>query len=180
MISPNGRALVVRVHMGWDKSEVYLRDLSKGMTSPFVEVAVKTPALFDPIPKNDRLYIQTNDGAPRYKLYAIDYAKPERASWKEVLPESKDVLSQVDVLKNEIVVTYMHDASSRVERFTLDGKSKGAIALPRSGLRASPGCTTARRSSSPSRRTSFRIRCTGSIFARARARAVGSRRREVQ
>ncbi len=129
LISPNGRWLVMRVHMGWDKSEVYVRDLSKA-GAPFVEVAVKTPALFDPIPKNDRLYIQTNDGAPRYKLYAVDYAKPERAAWKEIVPEGKDVLREVEVLKNEIVTTYMHDASTRVERYTLDGKAKGNIALP--------------------------------------------------
>jgi prolyl oligopeptidase len=115
--------------MGWDKSEVYLRDLSKGETK-WTEVAVKTAAIFDPIPRNDRLYIQTNDGASRYKLYAVDYAKTARSDWKELIPESKDVLHDVSVLKGEIVVTYMHDASSRVERFSLDGKSKGPIALP--------------------------------------------------
>ena len=130
MISPNGRWLVVRVHMGWDKSEVYLKDLSAGPEAKWTEVAVKTPALFDPIPTDDRLWIHTNDGAPRYKLVAVDYAKPERAAWKEVLPETKDVLHDVDILKNEIVVTFMRDASSRVERFSLDGKAKGAIALP--------------------------------------------------
>jgi prolyl oligopeptidase len=130
MISPNGRWLVVRVHMGWDKSEVYLRDLSKGAKSPFIAVAVNAPALFDPIPRNDRLYVHTNEGAPRYRLYSVDYAKPDRSAWKEVLPEGKDVLHEVGILKNEIVATFMHDASSRVERFALDGTSKGAIALP--------------------------------------------------
>ncbi|MBX3210068.1 MAG: S9 family peptidase [Labilithrix sp.] len=130
MISPNGRWLVVRVHMGWDKSEVYLRDLQKGAAAPWTEVAVKTQALFEPIPENDRLWIHTNDGAPRYKLLSVDYANPERAAWKEVVPEGKDVLHGVDVLKDEIIATYMHDASSRVERFSRDGKSKGAIALP--------------------------------------------------
>lgn len=130
MISPNGRWLVIRVHMGWDKSEVYLRDLSKGEGAPFVEVATKRDALFDPIPRDDRMYVQTNEGAPRYKLYAVDYAKPDRASWKEILPEKADVLADVAVLKSEILTTYMHDASTRVERFSLDGASKGAVALP--------------------------------------------------
>jgi len=129
MISPNGRWLVVRVHMGWDKSEVYLKDLSKA-GAPWTEVAVKTQALFEPIPRNDRLWIHTNDGAPRYKLLSVDYTKPERAAWQEVLAETTDVLHDVDVLKNEVIATYMHDASSRVERFSLDGKSKGPIALP--------------------------------------------------
>ncbi len=130
MVTPNGRWLVIRVHMGWDKSEVFVKDLAKGESSPWVAIAEKIHAIFEPIGRNDRLYIQTNDGAPRYKLYAVDWEKPQRANWKELIPEGKDVLDEVAILKNEIVSTYMHDASTRVERFGLDGKSRGAIALP--------------------------------------------------
>jgi prolyl oligopeptidase len=136
VISPDGRWLVVRVHMGWDKSEVWVKDLSKGdpgAQAGWVAVAKDVPAIFEPIPRNDRLFIQTNDGAPRYKLYAVDYDKPERAAWKEVLPEGQDVLDDVTILKNEIVTTYMHEASTRIERFGLDGKSHGPIALPSIG-----------------------------------------------
>lgn len=136
VISPDGRWLVVRVHMGWDKSEVWVKDLSKGdpgAQAGWVAVAKDVPAIFEPIPRNDRLYIQTNDGAPRYKLYAVDYDRPERAAWKEVLPEGQDVLDDVTILKNEIVTTYMHEASTRIERFGLDGKSRGPIALPSIG-----------------------------------------------
>lgn len=129
MISPNGRWLVVRVHMGWDKSEVYMKDLSKA-AAPWTAIAVKTPALFEPIPHNDRLWIRTNDGAPRYKLLSVDYAKPERAAWKQVLAETADVLQDVAILKGEVVATYTHDASSRVARFSRDGTSKGPLTLP--------------------------------------------------
>lgn len=134
MISPNGRYLVVRVHMGWDKSEVYLKDLAETARADgkggWKEVAVGTSALFDPLPRNDRLFLLTNDGAPRYKLVSVDYAKPERTAWTSVVPEGKDVLGDALVLKNEIVATYMHEASSRVERFGRDGKARGPIALP--------------------------------------------------
>ena len=133
MVSPNGRWLIARVHMGWDKSEVYVKDLSKGDTSEFVPVATKTPAVFEPIARNDRLYIQTNDGASRYKLYAVDYDKLDRASWKEIIPEGADVMDDVSIGKSEIVVGYMHDASTRIERFGLDGKSIGAVPLPSIG-----------------------------------------------
>lgn len=139
LVSPNGRWLVVRVHMGWDRSEVYLRDLSKGAAAPWVEVATKRHAVFEPIVRNDRLYIQTNDGAPRYALYAVDYQRPDRASWKEILPQGQDVLDDVAVLKNEIVATYMHDAATRVERFGLDGRSKGAVELPTIGSAGASG-----------------------------------------
>lgn len=135
-ISPDGRWLVVRVHMGWDKSEVWLKDLSKpdaAAQAGWVAVAKDAHAIFEPIPRNDRLYIQTNDGAPRYKLYAVEWDKPQRAAWKEVLPEGPDVLDDVAILKSEIVTTYMHEASSRIERFGFDGKTHGAVTLPAIG-----------------------------------------------
>ena len=135
-ISPDGRWLVVRVHMGWDKSEVWSKDLSKGDAAApvgWVPVAKDAHAIFEPIVRNDRLFIQTNDGAPRYKLYAVEYDKPERAAWKEILAESADVLDDVTILKNEIVTSYMHEASTRIERFGLDGKSHGPVALPSIG-----------------------------------------------
>ncbi|CAN5917008.1 prolyl oligopeptidase family serine peptidase [soil metagenome] len=131
--SEDGHWLVVRVHMGWDKSEVWIKDLTKtdpGAQAGWVAVAKDAHAVFEPIPRSDRLYLQTNDGAPRYKLYAVDYDKPQRASWKELIAEGADVLDDVAVLKNEIVTTYMHEASSRIERFGLDGRSRGAVALP--------------------------------------------------
>ena len=86
VVSPDGRWLAVRIHMGWDKSEVWIKDLSKGdptAATGWVAVAKDLHAIFEPIPRDDRLYIQTNDGAPRYKLYVVDYDKPERAAWKE-------------------------------------------------------------------------------------------------
>ena len=142
LISPNGRWLVVRVHMGWDKSEVFVKDLQQVTGVAFKPLVTGVAALFDPNPENDRLYLTTNDGAPRYKLYEVDYTKLERDKWKELIPEGKDVLASVDVLRNELVTTYMHDASTRVERFGLDGKSKGAIALPALGSATTTGIST--------------------------------------
>lgn len=133
LASEDGHWLVVRVHMGWDKSEVWIKDLTKtdpGAQAGWVAIAKDAPAIFEPIARNERLYIQTNDGAPRYKLYAVEYDKPQRAAWKELIPEGLDVLDDVAILKNEIVTTYMHEASTRIERFGLDGKTRGPVALP--------------------------------------------------
>jgi len=131
-LSPDGRWLVVRVHQGWDKSEVYLKDLRKN-GGDFVPVVTGVHALFDPIVRNDALYIRTNENAPRYKLYKVDPKKPERAAWKEILPEKDDVLDDVTVVGSEIVATYMSDVASRILRFSRDGKPKGEVALPTLG-----------------------------------------------
>ena len=141
-MSPDGRWLVVRVHMGWDKSEVWLKDLSK--TNPrdaegWTAVAKGLPAIFEPIPRNDRLYIHTNDDAPRYRLFAVDYAHLARTDWKLLIAEGEDVLDDVTILENDIFAMTMHEASSRLERFGFDGKSRGSVALPAIGSAGATG-----------------------------------------
>jgi prolyl oligopeptidase len=134
-LSPDGRWLVVRVHQGWQKSELWLRDLATP-GSPWVPVATGTEALYEPIPLPDVLYVLTNEGAPRFRLFEVDYAACERARWREVLPEGDDVLSDVVVAggpRRTIVAAYMHEASARVERFSGAGERIGSIDLPTLG-----------------------------------------------
>jgi prolyl oligopeptidase len=131
--SPDGRWLVVVIDEGYDRSEVLLADLSSSGELAWVEVAVRTHARFEPIPHNDRLYILTDDGAPRFRLYAVDYDKVGRDDWKELIPEGPDVLSSVAVIGKDIVATYLHQAATRVERFALDGRSLGDLPLPALG-----------------------------------------------
>ena len=37
----------------------------------------------------DRFYVITNDGAPRYRVFKVDPRKPERAAWKEIVPQER-------------------------------------------------------------------------------------------
>jgi prolyl oligopeptidase len=131
-ISPGGRWLVVRVHMGWQRSEIWVRDLAAPL-APWVAVATGQEALYEPIVLDDVLYVLTNEGAPRYRLFAVDYAGVERGKWREILPEGPDVLSDVAVIgggRRLIVAAYLHEASARIERFTPDGSPLGSIPLP--------------------------------------------------
>jgi prolyl oligopeptidase len=132
LVSPGGRWLVVRVHMGWQKSEVWLRDLATP-GSTWVAVATGAEALYEPAPLDDVLYVMSNDGAARYRLSEVDYTAPARALWREILPERQDVLTDVAVLGGThrvIIASYLHEASARIERFTREGKTLGPIALP--------------------------------------------------
>jgi len=132
MASPGGRWLIVRVHMGWQKSELWLRDLATP-DAPWVPVAAGVEALYEPTPLDDVLYVLTNEGASRYRLFAVDYAHPERAAWREILPEAADVLTDLVVVGRErrvLVAAYLHEASARIERFTPEGVRLGPIPLP--------------------------------------------------
>lgn len=132
-ISPDSRWLIVTVHMGWDRNELYVRDLSK-KDEPFVAVAKGERALYGATPVGDQLYIVTNDGAPKYRLFRVGLAKAGvRSEWKELLKEQTDVLDDVAFRGNELFATYLHDGASQVLRFGLDGKPKGEIKLPTLG-----------------------------------------------
>ncbi|MEO8876348.1 MAG: S9 family peptidase, partial [Polyangiaceae bacterium] len=135
MVSPNGRWLVIRVHEGWGKSEVFLHDLGVKEKEPhhpfkWVEVAVNTDSVFDPIPRDDKLYMRTNDGASKYHLFAIDYKTPDRTHWNEIIQEGADVLDDVNIIGKQILATYLQNASTKIERMNLQGKQLGSLELP--------------------------------------------------
>jgi prolyl oligopeptidase len=63
----------------------------------------------------------------------VDYAAPTRDRWRQVLAEHADVLADVAVIggaHREIVGSYLHEASARIERFGPDGEPRGSIPLP--------------------------------------------------
>ncbi len=129
-LSPGGRYLAVTVSRGWSESLVYLKDL-KRPGSTFVRISPEGKNLYSPLPLADALYVMTNEGAPRYRVFRVDPEKPARESWREILPEhAEDVLSAFDVIGGELVVSYLHSGISRLERFDTSGKSKGPIPLP--------------------------------------------------
>ncbi|HQY64858.1 MAG TPA: prolyl oligopeptidase family serine peptidase [Polyangiaceae bacterium] len=128
-ISPNGKWLAFHVHQGWDKNELYLQDATTP-GAPRVPLAVGKKALFSAALRDEGLFIHTNDGAPKYELYAADYAHPERAAWRKVLAEAKEPLEDVAITKQEIVATYLVDAATKVVRFGHDGTKKAEVRLP--------------------------------------------------
>lgn len=132
-ISPNGRFLVVRVAEGWSKSELFLADTRAGKLD-FQELTQGESHVYDPLILDRKLYIRTNDGAPRYALYEVDPRHPARKNWRAVLHEHPhDVLDSFNVIGGQILVGYLDAAVSRLERFDAKGKSLGEVPLPTLG-----------------------------------------------
>ncbi|MEB2313774.1 MAG: prolyl oligopeptidase family serine peptidase [Sorangiineae bacterium] len=132
-LSPNGRWLVIRESIGWNKSELFLADT----TAPrlvFTELTSRQEQLYDAFPTDETLYLRTNEGAPRYALYAVNPTNPSRDQWRPVLAEHPtDVLETVEVVGGQLLVGYAHAGVSRLERFDASGKTLGPIELPGPG-----------------------------------------------
>jgi len=80
-----------------------------------------------------QLLVLTNYKAPRYRLISVDPKHPEEANWKEIIPESDDVLSDASVVGGKICASYMKDAHTVLQLFQPDGKLTGNIELPEMG-----------------------------------------------
>jgi prolyl oligopeptidase len=130
-VSPNGRWLVVTEWQGWSKSEMYIKDLRSG--GDFIPVVEKVEALYNADVQNDRLYIMTNEGAPRYRVFQADPANPARKNWKEVIPETEDVLQGAGVVANKLLTIYLVKVTSRLRIHALDGAFEKEVPLPALG-----------------------------------------------
>jgi len=141
-LSPDGRWLVVSEAQGWAKTEVYFADLhakgeAKGpVFQPLVE---KADAVFGVVPRNDRFYVQTNEKAPRNRVFAVDPKNPASDGWKEILPEGPDVLESIAVVGDVLVGQFMVKASSRLRLFDKAGKLLQEVPLPTLGTLAGLG-----------------------------------------
>lgn len=78
----------------------------------------------------DKLYLRTRLGAPHARVMVVDLRGDAGAAPREIVPESRDVITDAVITGNRIVVNYLTDVHSRVSLFTLDGKPAGEIPLP--------------------------------------------------
>jgi prolyl oligopeptidase len=77
-----------------------------------------------------KLLLQTNVGAPKNRVVSVDLDNPAASNWQDFIPESDDPLRGVSMVGGKIFATYMHDASSLVKVFDMDGKFIQNLDLP--------------------------------------------------
>ena len=131
MLSPDGRWLGIEVSDGAARTELFLIDSKKRGTPSPIPVVTGRPAIFNLVDMlDDRLYVVSNEDAPRYRLFQVDPRKPKRDNWKQVIAEGKDTLESVAAVGGKLAALYLKDASSRVRVFSRAGKLEREIKLP--------------------------------------------------
>jgi prolyl oligopeptidase len=125
------RWLLITVFEGWAKSEMYLQDLKAG-TAP-VEITSGKNFLYNGEVFKGKLYILTNEDAPRFHVFVVDAANPKRENWKEIIPQTDAVLESGAILDGKIFAQYEKNASSLLKLFALDGKPVSDIPMPTIG-----------------------------------------------
>ena len=138
-VTDDGRYAVLHVWLGTDRrNRVYYLDLKDARRPKVTGEVVRLLDDFDAsyaFVGNDGpvFYFLTDLEAPRKRVIAIDTRHPERARWREIIPQSPDVLDGIHIIHDTFVANYMHDASSRLRLFTLEGRLVKDLPLPTLG-----------------------------------------------
>ena len=130
-VTDDGRYLCIHVWKGTDvKNRFFYKDLTQP-DAAVVELLNDFDADYSFIDNvGGVFYFRTDLAAPRGRIIAIDLAKPARADWREIVPQSPDRLEGASLLNNQLVVRYLKDAHADVRMFDLDGKVVRTVALP--------------------------------------------------
>ncbi|MBN2226260.1 MAG: S9 family peptidase [candidate division Zixibacteria bacterium] len=132
-VTDDGKYLIFHVWKGTaNQNRIYYRPL--GSDGDFVRLLDDADASYGFIENiGSVFYFRTDLDAPKGRVIAIDVNKPERVHWKEIIPESDDVLAQVELLGDRLVVAYKHDVITRLQLFDLNGVYDHEIELPALG-----------------------------------------------
>ncbi|RYD60871.1 MAG: S9 family peptidase, partial [Verrucomicrobiaceae bacterium] len=134
-LTEDGKFLVIHVTEGTDpKNRFFYRPVNGDKV---IELLADADASYDFIGNNDGIfYFRTDLDAPRHRIIAIDVAKPERSAWKEIIPQSKDLLQEASMVGGKLVVEYLKDAKSAVSVYDPAGTKVRDVELPGIGSAA--------------------------------------------
>src|SRR5580704_799914 len=127
----DGRLLLITVSQGWTKTELFLMDLKKG--TPPTRITTGKNFLYSGSVYNGRLYIVTNEDAPRYRMFMAEAGDYERENWKEIIPQTGGVLQGAAEWGGKIFAQYEQNASSQLKVFDIEGAMLKELPLPAIG-----------------------------------------------
>jgi prolyl oligopeptidase len=130
-LSNDGRWLLISVSQGWTRSELFLMDVKKG--TPPTRITTGKNFLYGGEVYNDKLYVTTNEDAPRYRVFVADAGNYDREAWKELIPQADAVLQGAAVFGGKLFAQYEQNASSQLKIFDVDGKKLNDLPLPAIG-----------------------------------------------
>ncbi|HEY9616597.1 MAG TPA: prolyl oligopeptidase family serine peptidase [Microcoleaceae cyanobacterium] len=130
-VTEDGRYLIVSVWLGTDpRNLVFYKDLSVP-DAPVVELITAFEAAYGFIDNDGtRFWFSTDLDAPRGRVIEIDITQPDRAHWKEIIPQTSETLQGVNILNNWFVLSYLKDARSQINIVDLEGNLIREVALP--------------------------------------------------
>ncbi|MBK9221069.1 MAG: S9 family peptidase [Saprospiraceae bacterium] len=132
-ITEDERFLVLSVTESTSGNSLAIRDLSKKeagfewLVSSFENDYIVLGNV------KDKLYIHTNKQSLNWKVVTVNMNSPKQQQWNTIIAEAKDVLDSVCLIGGKLVASYLHNASSLVKIYDLNGTELNTLVLPEVG-----------------------------------------------
>jgi prolyl oligopeptidase len=131
-VTEDSRYLVVLGSNSSNSDAVYIRDLTQKDTQ-FTKLIGDLKGMHYIVDnRGATLYIYTNLDAPDFRLVKVDASSPTYDHWKDVIPETDQVL-QVNTAGGYFIATYLSDVKDKIDQYDYQGKRIREIALPAAG-----------------------------------------------
>ncbi|MGB6803667.1 MAG: prolyl oligopeptidase family serine peptidase [Candidatus Sulfotelmatobacter sp.] len=127
----DGSLLLITVAQGWTKTELFLVDTRKG--TPPTRITTGKNFLYSATLYNGRIYIVTNEDAPRFRVFMAEAGNYDRDDWQEIIPQAGGVLKDAELWGGKIFAQYEQNATSQLRVFDLGGVLLGNLTLPALG-----------------------------------------------
>ena len=120
--------------IGWLLTRVHVMDLGRAphptLTNPPVALTTDRVAAYRLIASDaDSWFLLTDRGAPRRRVVAVSRVDPSPARWRDVIPESADVLDRVYAVGGRFAAVYRHDVQDGVIVFDRTGRLLRKLAI---------------------------------------------------
>lgn len=130
-VSDDGHYLVLSVWKGTDdRYRIVVFDLTRPNDPP-LELIDNFDFEYTFVGNDESvLYFQTNRDAPRRRVIAIDVLHSREANWTEIIPQTENTLTSVDIVGDYFLASYLQDAKTLVRQYQLDGTHVRDVDLP--------------------------------------------------
>ena len=140
-ISDDDRWLLIAVSQGWTRVNLFLLELLSD--APPAEITEGKDFLYGGEIYRGSIYLTSNEGAPRFRVFKVDVTRPAREHWREIIPQSPGardaVLQGAHVIGGKLLVTFEKDVTAEIKVFDLEGQSLADVVMPGLGSLAGVG-----------------------------------------
>ncbi len=128
-VTEDHKYFVMYAAPGTDGFATYYKNLeTDGPMTPLFEGYANKSSVVEHI--NGKFLVVTDIGASKYRLVAVDPAKPSQEHWTVILPETENLLESVSTGGGKLFASYLENATGRIYQMDYDGKNRKEIQLP--------------------------------------------------
>ncbi len=129
-LTDDERWLILNLSEGTSGNELQFLDLNSG-TNEF-KMLCKGFETDQEVVSNlgDHFLIYTNYGAPNYRLMLASAENPDPSNWEIVIPEKENKLDAVHRVGERLICSYLVNACSQIDVYTLKGTFMSSLSLP--------------------------------------------------